>query len=80
MRLPRDVSGRILVGALKPLGYKVVRQVGSHIRLTTLQNGEHHITIPNHDPISTGTLSGIIGDIATHFNKSKDEIIQILWG
>ena len=80
MKLPRDISGWELIGVLKPLGYKVVRQVGSHIRLTTLRNGEHHVTIPNHDPIRTGTLSGIIGDVADHFNKSKEEIVFILWG
>ena len=30
-------------------GYEVTRQTGSHLRLTTEVNGEHHITIPNHD-------------------------------
>jgi len=80
MKLPRDISGQKLINAIKPLGYKVVRQVGSHIRLTTLQNGEHHITVPNHDPIKAGTFSDIIGDIATHFNKSKEEIVYLLWG
>jgi hypothetical protein len=28
---------------------------GSHLRLTTDQNGQHHITIPNHDPLKIGT-------------------------
>ncbi len=80
MKLPRDITGQELIKSLKPLGYKVVRQVGSHIRLTTLQNGEHHITVPDHDPVRPGTLSGILGDIADHFNKSKEEILYLLWG
>jgi predicted RNA binding protein YcfA (HicA-like mRNA interferase family) len=46
MRLPRDVSGRDLAKALGKLGYKTTRQTGSHMRLTTTQNGEHHITLP----------------------------------
>ncbi|MFM7853545.1 MAG: type II toxin-antitoxin system HicA family toxin [Flammeovirgaceae bacterium] len=48
MKLPRDVSGSEFAKLLKKLGYTVTRQTGSHIRLTTEQNGQHHITIPNH--------------------------------
>ncbi len=79
MRLPRDISASELIRSLKMLGYKETRQVGSHIRLTTVQNGEHHITIPNHDPIKIGTFSAIIGDIAGHFNTSKEDIVKLLW-
>ncbi len=79
MKLPRDISAQDLVKASKKLGYEVTRQVGSHIRLTTEQNGQHHITIPNHDPIKIGTLSAIIADIANHFNITKDQVIQTLW-
>jgi predicted RNA binding protein YcfA (HicA-like mRNA interferase family) len=35
MRLPRDLSGGELIKALTLLGYKVTRQAGSYIRLTT---------------------------------------------
>ena len=41
MRLPRDVSGDDLAKALGHLGYRVTRQTGSHLRLTTLEGGEH---------------------------------------
>ena len=75
-RIPRDISGQELVKALSQLGYSVTRQVGSHIRLSTLENGEHHITIPNHNPIRIGTLSNILNDIAIHFQFSKEEIIE----
>ena len=63
MKLPRDLSGEVLAKALEKLGYTVDRQTGSHIRLTTQENGEHHITIPNHSPIKIGTLSAILRDI-----------------
>jgi len=79
MKLPRDISGQELTRLLKVLGYKETRQAGSHIRLTTAQNGEHHITIPNHSPLKVGTLSAIIGDIAAHFAISKEELIKMLW-
>ena len=56
MKLPRDVSGVELGRALGVLGYTVTRQNGSHMRLTTTVRGEHHITIPRHDPLRLGTL------------------------
>ena len=42
MKLPRDVSGTDLIKALKKLGYTITRQKGSHVRITTQSNGEHH--------------------------------------
>jgi predicted RNA binding protein YcfA (HicA-like mRNA interferase family) len=54
MRLPRDVTGRALAARLAALDYRVTRQSGSHIRLTTQAGGEHHITIPEHDPLRVG--------------------------
>jgi len=79
MRIPRDLTGRELIKKLRTLGYDQTRQVGSHIRLTTLQNGTHHITIPNHDPLKLGTLSSILSEVAAHFNLSKDELIEKLF-
>ena len=79
MRLPRDISGQDLVRYLKKFGYEVTRQTGSHIRLTTLQLGEHYITIPNHDPLTIGTLSSILSDVAVHFQLSKEEFIKELF-
>ena len=76
MKLPRNISGTDMIRCLKRLGYVPTRQSGSHIRLTTRENGEHHITIPNHDPIKIGTLSAILSDIADHFNKTKEDIIR----
>jgi predicted RNA binding protein YcfA (HicA-like mRNA interferase family) len=79
MKLPRDISCKELILSLKKLGYEVVRQKGSHIRLVTLLKGKHYVTVPNHSSIKIGTLSGIINDVAAHFNKSKEEIINELF-
>ena len=76
MRLPRDISSTELIKLLQKFGYQISRQKGSHIRLTTTKQGEHHITIPNHNPIRLGTLSSIITDIANHFKKTKEEIAK----
>lgn len=54
MKLPRDLSGRELAKSLAQLGYSVTRQTSSHIRLTTQQGGEHHVTIPDHNPLKVG--------------------------
>ncbi|MBU3663178.1 MAG: type II toxin-antitoxin system HicA family toxin [Bacteroidetes bacterium] len=78
MKLPRNVSAQDLIKGSKKLGYEVTRQTGSHIRLTTHQNGQHHITIPNHDPLKIGTLSAILSDIASHFGISKEEVIETI--
>lgn len=78
MRLPSDISGKELVALLSKLGYQVVRQAGSHIRLTTNQNGEHHVTIPNHHQLRMGTLSGILTDVADHLNMPRNELIDKL--
>ena len=74
MRIPRDISSRKLTQLLKKFGYQISRQKGSHIRLTTFVEGEHHITIPNHNPIRLGTLSSILFEVADHFKKTKEEI------
>ena len=47
MRLPRDVQPRRLVSVLSVLGYRETRQSGSHIRITTEANEEHHEVIRN---------------------------------
>jgi len=80
MKLPRNISGAELARALRKLGYVTTRQSGSHLRLTTSEHGQHHVTVPNHDPVKVGTLSGIIGDVARHFEISRDELIEQLFG
>ena len=76
MKIPCDLSGVELIKYLKPYGDVVTRQSGSHIRLTTAKNGQHHITIPHHDPLKIGTLSAILADVAIHFGMSMDDLIE----
>ena len=79
-RLPRDISGHQLARALAAFGYEPTRQTGSHLRLTTSINGEHHVTIPAHDHLKIGTLSGILTEVARHFEISKTEVASRLFG
>ncbi len=78
MRLPRDISGLRLAQALGALGYETTRQTGSHLRLTTTRNGEHHVTIPRHESLRVGTLAQILTDIGAHFALSRDELLAAL--
>jgi len=80
MRIPRDLSGRDLAKLLSTLGYAVTRQTGSHVRLTTLEQGEHHVTVPQHDALRMGTLSAILGEVAGHFGLTKEQLIERLFG
>jgi predicted RNA binding protein YcfA (HicA-like mRNA interferase family) len=81
VKLPRDISGEELAGILQKYRYTVVRQTGSHIRLTsTFQNAEHHITIPKHKPLKVGTLSGIVNDIAAYLKIERKTLVEELFG
>ncbi len=78
MRLPRDLDGEQLARLLRRYGYVITRQTGSHIRLTTDQEGEHHITIPRHSPLRVGTLNAILRDIAQHLGVERDILLASL--
>ena len=80
MKLPRDIGGLDLAKALKRYGYEITRQTGSHLRLTTHQGGEHHITIPSHDSLRVGTLNGTLSEVAQHLKRNKAEVIKEIWG
>ena len=79
MKIPRNVNGPGLVRALRVFGYECVRQDGSHIRLTTGLNGTHHVTVPNHRPLKTGTLlGGVLKPVAAHHNLTVEELLEKL--
>jgi predicted RNA binding protein YcfA (HicA-like mRNA interferase family) len=67
-----------LVKALRRLGYEATRQRGSHIRVTTQRDGEHHEVVPHHDPIKPGLLSSILKSVAAHHRLSVQELLATL--
>ena len=75
MKIPRDIGGEDLARLLSKYGYQITRQKGSHVRLTTKINGEHHITIPNHKPLKIGTISGLLTDISGYLKIDKQALI-----
>ena len=79
MKVPRDIDGTKLVKALRVLGYERVRQDGSHIRLTTVVHGTHHVTVPAHKPLKTGTLlNGVLKPVAAHHRLTVTELLRQL--
>ena len=73
------VSGKKVIQVLSYLGYHVVRQRGSHIRLTKSTSvGDHHITVPNHKTIAKGTLNDVLTKVALWNNIPKNELIAML--
>lgn len=78
-KAPRDVSGKDLIRIFSKYGYEVVRQNGSHIRMSiTTIDGAKNITIPNHSPIKLGTLMSIINDVSSQLKVNKEDIINKL--
>ncbi len=79
MRWPREISGKERINFVSKIRISLPAPNGSHLRLVTLLQGEHHVTVPNHNSIKIGTLQGIISDVAVHFNKTKEEIANELF-
>ena len=75
------VSGKDLIRVLTKLGYEIVRQRGSHVRLRRITPaGEHNITVPFHDELAKGTLNDIISRISLWNSISKEELLKMLTG
>ena len=79
MKLPRDITGNDLAKSLGKLGYHITRRTGSHIRLSTNECGEHHITIPAHNPLKIGTLAAILSDIEAHHKLTREKLLEYLF-
>ena len=78
MKLPRGVSATRLIRALERLGYTVIRQKGSHIRLFHQAAPAHSISVPQHDPLKIGTFHGILAEVAQAQSISIQEILDQL--
>jgi len=77
-RLPRDVSGTRLVALLESLGYEVIRNKGSHVRLEMRQPSPHAITVPDHPALRVGTLAAILNEVAAATGTSREILVERL--
>lgn len=71
------VSGAAALRAFEPMGFRVVRQPGSHVVVRKdSASGSYGTTVPMHNEIARGTLAGILRqagvemeDFLTHLEK-----------
>jgi predicted RNA binding protein YcfA (HicA-like mRNA interferase family) len=69
------VSGRQVIRVLERIGYQIVRQKGSHIRLRDENDPEHlPITVPDHRTLKPGLLRQILRDASL----TVDEFVDLL--
>jgi predicted RNA binding protein YcfA (HicA-like mRNA interferase family) len=78
MKLPRGVSGARLVRCLEGLGYCVIRQKGSHMRLFHEGPPSHSISVPLHDPLKIGTFHAILVEVSRARSISIQSILERL--
>ena len=64
--------------ALEHLGYGVIRQKGSHVKLRHEGPPVHTITVPLHNPLKTGTLHGILSEVARMRSITIDSLTDSL--
>ncbi|MCD6573459.1 MAG: type II toxin-antitoxin system HicA family toxin [Thermoplasmata archaeon] len=73
------VSGEQVIKLLRKLGYEIIRQKGSHVRLRKItEAGEHNITVPKHPEVAKGTLNDILTKVSIWNNISKEKLIEML--
>jgi predicted RNA binding protein YcfA (HicA-like mRNA interferase family) len=70
--------GRQVDSRLKRLGYAVIRQKGSHIRLFHQEAPTHSISVPLHNPLKIGTFHGILVEVAQAQSVSVQDILDLL--
>jgi len=78
MKLPRGVSSERLTRTLERLGYDVIRQRGSHVRMRHSGPPAHSITIPMHRSLEIGTLHGLLSEVAQMRSITIESIAELL--
>ena len=64
-----QISGRDAVKAFSKIGYRAVRQRGSHIRLVHADPKRTPLTIPDHTEIAVGLLRRLLRDADLSFDE-----------
>ncbi|MEI7732605.1 MAG: type II toxin-antitoxin system HicA family toxin [Verrucomicrobiota bacterium] len=79
MKIPRDLSGAVLVQALcRDWGYQTIHQRGSHIIVQTETPGHQRIAVPNHPILRVGTLNAILRAVSVHKGVDRQQLLDTL--
>jgi predicted RNA binding protein YcfA (HicA-like mRNA interferase family) len=77
VKLLRGVSADRLLRVLSGLGYEVVRQKGSHVRIRHPGPPVHKLSIPLHYPLKTGTLHAILTEVAQMRSVAIESLMEM---
>lgn len=55
-----NLPAKKIVKILEKNGFEIDHQTGSHLILRQKEKPHRRITVPNHNPVSTGTIRAII--------------------
>ncbi len=59
--MPKLYSAREIVNKFRKLGFTIISQKGSHIKLRGIRGGKlQTVIVPNHKEVALGTLSSIL--------------------
>jgi len=76
VKLPRDLSGKDLMQILTKLGYRVVRQKGSHAIMVYQGPPRHKVAIPLHAAVRVGTLAEILREVSLNLGIAPEDILR----
>lgn len=73
--MPKLYSARQIVKALQRIGFQIVSQKGSHIKLRRTFDGETFTAIvPNHKEVALGTLQSILKQVGITKEELEENI------
>jgi predicted RNA binding protein YcfA (HicA-like mRNA interferase family) len=79
MRVPRGVSSDRLIRHLeRNWGYRFLRQVGSHIILTTDTPAHHSLPVPQRSEIGVGLFRSILKQVCEAKRITLEELLRDL--
>ena len=68
----KSLKASEVIKILESFNFKIVEQRGSHIKLRRISiSGKQTLLIPNHDPISKGTLKEIFKQATAYIGKDE---------
>jgi predicted RNA binding protein YcfA (HicA-like mRNA interferase family) len=68
------IAGRIIIAVLERLGFRVVRQRGSHVVLRRVGRSTDICVVPMHREVAAGTLRSVLRQA----NLTPDEFLAAL--
>lgn len=73
--MPKRYRPREILAVLKRLGFVIVGQAGSHIKLSGIRGGRRvHVIVPNHREVASGTFQSILRQAVLDIDEFKENL------